>query len=311
MPKSKIILQKSPRKQHIIPRTYLQHFVNQQGRLFVYETGKSIRSSRPELEAVERDYFEHSLAGEKSNYEIEKFLSRVEDAGSVVHSKLLNRSQLTQDDIAAWSLYVAAMFIRSRRIRNELSVRVAESAMKECLSEDHLRDLQCDIFRTYGKLVYLSELTKIATRQAAKYEDSAYRHTQSIKYNLLNPARVLSEKRWQVVEAADGCFFSTCDAPVLSFQLVGNQVFGGCGWGIPHAHVALPLNPSMTFVASPTNVIWNSKMDCIGTDTTNRMVARFSDRNIYADRKSEGLAVVQTKFAGSLIFGENSFKVRN
>lgn len=310
MAKSRIIKLNSPRKQHIISKFYLESFADTSGRLFVYEARKSMRESVPSREATERDFFEYDIPREKSRYRIETMLSKIEALAKPVHEKLAGGASCSKkNEILAWAFYVASTFLRSRRVREELSVKALLSNDAEWLGAEHIREAQYEIFSKFGRLIPFDEIAGAAKKARDEYEVPAFRHAQAIRNSTPKLAFVLAQKRWQVVEAYENGFFATCDAPVLSFQLRGNGLFDGCGWGLPGAHVALSLNPRLIFVASPPNVQWMPKMDPHNTAMMNLLVARFADRYIYADRQSPELAAALNMHSKTMIFGENAFKV--
>lgn len=310
MAKSRIIKPNSPRKQHIISELYLTPFANTEGNLFVHESGKPIRKSVPSREATERDFFEYEIPREKSNYQLEKMLSRLETFAKPVHTKLLNGESCSiKEEILAWSFFVSSTFLRSRRIRNELSVKSLENDEADWFSNEHIREMQYEILMNYGRLIPSDEIARAAKNAHDEYQVPGFRHAQAIRNSTSKFAFVLSQMRWQVVEVDEGSFFATCDAPVLSFQLRGNQLFDGYGWGLPDVHVALTISPKQMFVASPPNIQWAPKLDVHDAALINLVVTRFADRYVYADRKSEELKSGLEADGRRLAFGDTAFRV--
>ncbi len=310
MGKPRIIKPNRPRKQHVISEFYLGHFVDGKGNLFVYEAGKPIRKSVPSREATERDFFEYKIPREDSKYQVEKMLGRLESLAGPIHAKLLNGvSCSNKDEILAWAFYVASTFLRSRRVRNELSVKSLVNTDTDWLENNHIRETQYEIFMRHGRLIPFDEIAGAARKARDEYENPAFRHAQALRNSTSKLAFVLSQRHWQVVEADGDGFFATCDAPVLSFQLRGNQLFDGYGWGLPNVHVALPLSPRLVFLASPPDVRWVPKMDAHNTALMNLVVVRFADRYVYADRESPELAGALNTHGKTMVFGENAFKV--
>lgn len=310
MAKSRIIKLNSPRKQHVISKFYLEYFADSTGSLFVYEAKKPLRRSVPSREATERDFFEYATPREKSSYKIEGALGKLETLAAPIHAKLASGASCSgKDEILAWAFYVSSMFLRSRRVRNELSVKSLASTDTEWLGHEHIREAQYKIFTRYGRLIPFEEIAGAARSARDEYEIPAFRHAQAIRNSTPTLAFALTQKRWQVIQAHEDGFFATCDAPVLSFQLRGNQLFDGCGWGLQNAHIAFPLNPSLIFLASPPSVQWIAKTDFQNTTTMNLLVARFADRYVYADRQSPKLAAALNKHSKTMVFGENAFKI--
>jgi hypothetical protein len=308
MSRSKIITLKSPRKQHIIPRSYLEHFADRGGRLFVYEVGKPIRASVPSKEAAERDFFEYKVSHDETQFKFEKALGRIESSAAAVHSKLLMRVTLSAEEMAAWAMYVATMFLRSRRVRDELSVKLMEDDIARWMSLAHFRDMQWAIYRDHGRLVPVKEIEDAARRALGDYEIPAYRHIKAITSSAPKLANLLLDRRWQIVEASEGRSFPTCDAPAVSFQLVENGLYEGFGWGLPNVHVALPLDPTKMFIASPTDLAWHPELDAQNTDLMNLLILKFADRHVYSHRESLELQTIFSDQGRALVFGENAFR---
>jgi hypothetical protein len=294
----------------VISKFYLGQFADEKGSLFVYEAGKPIRKSVPLRETTEKDLFEYKLPREDSRYQVEEMLSRLESLAGPIHAKLLNGVPCSnKDDILVWAFFVASTFLRSRRVRNELIVKSLASTDAEWLGNDHIRETQYEIFTRFGKLFPFDEIAEAARRARNEYENPAFRHAQAIRNSTSKLAFVLSQKHWQVVEAHELGFFATCDAPILSFQLKGAQLFDGAGWQLPNVHVALPISPRLIFLASPPDAQWIPKFDARNTALMNLVVARFADHCVYADRESSELAATLNAHARTMVFGENAFKV--
>jgi hypothetical protein len=119
--KSRIIQNRKPRKQHIISEMHLRHFCDRSGNLFVYEKGRNTRKSIPRNEAVQRDYFECKVPGYETNFAVENLLATLETAASPAYESLIEGRPLSAMQMASWALYVASIFLRSRKIRDELS----------------------------------------------------------------------------------------------------------------------------------------------------------------------------------------------
>jgi hypothetical protein len=312
MAKSRIVRVNPPRKQHVISRFYLEAFASEEGSLFVYEVGKPVRRSVPLREATEKDFFEYEIPGDKSAYRIEGMLGKLEALAGPVRAKLARgESSLTKDERLAWAFFVASTFLRSRRVRNELSTKIPRSISADWLGSEHVRETQYEIFMKYGRLIPADEIARAAHNALDEHSIPALRHTHAIRGSTRNLAFVLAQKHWQVVEACEECFFVTCDAPVVSFQLRGNELYDGYGWRLPNVHVALPLSPQVIFLASPPDIGWVQRLDAHNTELLNLVTTRFADRYVYADRQSADLAATLSERGRTMVFGDNAFKLSN
>ena len=126
MSNSKIIRETQSRKLHIIPRFYFEDFTNRKGPFFVFEKGRDVRNSGPGRECAERDFFEFEIGEMATRFRVDKHLERFETKASPIHQKLLRDVRLDANEQTVWALFVASLFLRSRRIRSELSVNVTD-----------------------------------------------------------------------------------------------------------------------------------------------------------------------------------------
>ena len=113
--------QKLTRREHIVPRLVLSNFTDANGLLWVYTKNKSVRPSTPTNECWERDFYEYELNGRKTNNKYENWLAAVEgDAGNILQL-LMGRQPLGQWDAVIWSTFVASLFVRTRKVRKQIS----------------------------------------------------------------------------------------------------------------------------------------------------------------------------------------------
>ena len=305
--KSRIILNRNPRKQHIISQMHLLHFCDLDGNLYVYEKQKEIRKSTPPNEAVKRDYFECKVPGYETNFGIEKKLGRLEGLASQAYEKTLCGEHLIRMERAAWTTYVASLFLRSRKVRDELAPRSYAAFTADQFETLTLREDQWKIFSETGQLVSLDEIKRAKLGVVKAFTDPALGHITSMNFSTPNLAIALAAKRWQVVRPAYGLQFVTSDAPVFSFRLLERGSSMGTGWGLEETHVALPLDPQHLFIASPPNVQWLSPVDTSNTLGFIGTMAQFSYRNVYANRADSNIQELVDRHSGTLIFGRDAY----
>jgi Protein of unknown function (DUF4238) len=305
--KSKIVRTSDPRKQHTISRMHLDRFCDGCGNLYVYEKGKKFRKSRAVNEAVQRDYFECKLPGYETNFKIERTLARLEHDASQSYEKLIRGDNLTTREAAAWALFVASLFLRSKKVREELSPRNFEASMAGQLEVDLLREDQWKIFDQTGQLISLDEIRGAKANVLKAFSDPALRQVVSLDFSTPNLARALAKKRWQVVRPAQGLKFVTNDAPAVSFCFREGRSFVGLGWGHEETHVAIPLDPDHLFIASPVNVQWLPQLDEANTINFVGTMAQFSYRNVYASLVDERIQELVEQHSGTLIFGRDAY----
>ena len=302
---------KPPRKQHIQPRAYLARFEDPSGCLWVYEALKEPRSSSAKREATQRDYFEVKLPGEETNYAMEQQLSRLETLAEPAISKLSRGNSLDREELAAWSLYVASIFLRSRKVRDHLIPVVMSGSRDTLVSEAKLRDNQWNWYRRSGVLLPLDHIRRVAHKVADKFDDAAFLHNQALRHNTSSIAYKLAEKDWYIAEPTPGMTFVTSDAPAFSYKLENDLLYPGYGWGRNDSFVALPITPNKMFVAVPRDHTAPSQYDEVSTETLNRAIIAFADRFVYADKKHEQTRELANRLIGQVRFGIDAYVATN
>lgn len=124
---SRIILtdKKKVRQQHVISDMYLRKFAVA-GELFIYEKDRQIRripvkKGNPIKECRERDYFEYEVNGQKTDNKIENWLAIIETRAADVYPAILDGSQLNDHQRIVWATFVASLFLRTRKVRDQLA----------------------------------------------------------------------------------------------------------------------------------------------------------------------------------------------
>ena len=304
-------MKKPPRKQHIQPRAYLARFEDEEGHLWAYEAGKEPRRSRAKREATTRDYFEVKIPGEETHYSMEDRLARLESLAEPAIRNLIKGEQLNAQELHAWGLYASSIFIRSRKVRDHLTLSVMNAVRKDFTADERLRDEQLKWFQRTGKLLRFEDMKRISVEITEKFDDPAFRHNQALNHNTHSVASKLADKEWHVARPAPGRFFLTSDAPAFSYVLRDSLLYPGYGWGLADAFVALPLTPRRMFVAAPTGHPVPSEYDEVSTETLNRAIAAFADRFVYSDRKDECVTNLANELIGQVRFGVDAYVLAN
>ncbi len=307
--KSRIIMNRNARKQHVISEMHFRHFSDSNGNIYVYEKGKATRKSTPHNECVIKDYFECKLPGYETNFEVENRLGKLETAAAPIYRNLIAGRELTSVQAATWALYVSSLFLRSRKIREELSPGTYANFVSGQLETTTLRDDQWRIFNKFGRLIPLEEIREYKSRLVQTYADPALQQINSMNDSTPNLASALVSRHWQVVRPANGMYFVTSDAPVFTLRLHERGSSVGVGWGYKDTHIGFPLDPQHLFIASPTGVEWVSPIDETNTLAFVGTMAQFSYRHIYAHRDSEDIRAPMERHSGTILFGRDAYTV--
>jgi hypothetical protein len=313
---NRIILtdKKNVRQQHVISDMYLRKF-GEDGELFVYEKQRPIRrvvvkKGKQIKEGRERDYFEYEVGGQKSNNAIENWLAEIETRAGDVYPAILSGELLTDDVATNWAVYVASLFLRTRKVRNELAALGMLKVREIMIGEQSIRDAQHDLLKR-GHLISYKRLSTTMTRIWDEMQsDPAYGHVLTIQKSTATLAKSILEKRWQTVEASEACSFLSSDSPVITMKIVGGgQVFLGHGFSQPDVAVLLSISPNKLFIASPQTVGWDTVQDENNVTLFNRAIVRFADRAVYTNVNSSRIQKIVDEEIGQIKFGQNAFNM--
>ncbi len=111
------------KKQHVVPRFYLDNFSDENGMIWTYTAGSGKAwSASPENTGVESNVYSVKEEDGEYNDELEHWLASVEDHASKVYHKLLKGS-IGDDDKRILSLFFACHIIL--RTQGQAACRVA------------------------------------------------------------------------------------------------------------------------------------------------------------------------------------------
>jgi hypothetical protein len=304
-----MVVKKLARKQHIVPQSFLSNFTDEKGFLWIYEKDRPIRRGRPEVECLERDFYDYELRGKATGNKYEKWLSQIEGDAAAQFQRLIDRQKLAPYQARIVATFVASLFARTRKVRNQISASMINKFRQQTDDPEFIRNLQYELLQN-GELCYAADLEKDVgdLRHAMESEPSFY-HTVGLPRHTAVIAEAILRKNWHTVEAPSGSAFVTSDCPVLTFEVVDQQVRPGVGFGKPEAVIFLSLTPSHVFVAS--NLSWAPAGDAKFVNCVNRLTVQFAHRNVYSNSSSGALRALVDDEINQLVFGQNAFVASN
>jgi len=296
------------RKSHIIPRFYLAKFTNPDGKLWVYAKDQNARVSVPEREAVERDFYECSSANNNKQNNVEEWLSLVEDSASNIFAKVADDCALQGKERAAWAIFVSMLFLRTRKVRQQMTEKALKVMSNKLRAPEHLRDLQHDLLQK-GRFIFMESLQQSAEKVIAQIEsDPAFLQAKSLETTGLRLAKSMAKKCWHILHAPEGAFFVTSDCPVMTAKVdAQGQAQLGYGFDVENVAVMLPITPDKLFVSSPPHFEWWNTFQLNGLFTANLSVVRFAHKNVYAHSYDKSIEELVNLEIDQLIFGQNAF----
>jgi hypothetical protein len=293
--------------QHIVPQWHLRNFADVNGNLWRYMQDRPVRRTRPKRECFELDFYEYELNGKKTSNEYENWLGRIENDAAVILPSLLHSSRPGQRSATIWALYVASLFIRSRKYRMQVSAAMTKKFKAQAQSDDFVRDLQHELLKK-GEIVFAEDLEKDIERLLSDMESSpSFYHVVGLEKLTVSLGEALFKKTWHVLQVPPGKFFLTSDCPVMTIEFVDGQEKPGAGFRKEHTAIMLPVSPQHLFVAASPLSQWRSVLESRHVDSVNLLTVRFAHKAVYAPANSiEIKALVDTEI-DTILFGQNAF----
>ena len=122
------------KRHHTIPRCYLQNFTDSDGFVWVLDTKDNIFKTKPENILVESHFYTVTLKnGDKSLF-VEDTLANIEGTYAAIFEKKITKNLfLTDEERAKVSVFIAALFLRTRPHRESMHRMVL--SMKKSMEE--------------------------------------------------------------------------------------------------------------------------------------------------------------------------------
>ncbi len=286
---------------------HLSRFANDEGQVCVYQKNQRYRWTSVSKTAVERDYHEYTIGDKKSNFSVEGTLSNLEARAAQVRKKLISRVVVSNEEIAAWALFVASLFLRTRKVRAQVSSRVAAEVAAQFRSAEGLREIQYEFLKR-GALVELAEMRRHVDERLDKIlKETAFLHLSGFHTTVPNLAFSICQKAWHILGAGDDHRFVTSDCPVFTAQIRNRQLFLGYGLDIPRVSVFLAIDPNHLFVATPPGSTCSALLSGGDVDLINLATVKYAHREVYADRESKGLQEIVNQNLNQIEFGKDAY----
>ena len=206
-----------------------------------------------------------------------------------------------------WASYVASLFLRTQKVRAQISAAMVEKFRDQSRRPSFLRDLQYELLKE-GRLVYEKDLRRETEQLRASMESSpSFYHLSGLPQHTVSLAGVLAAKTWRVLQAAPSKFFVLSDCPVSTIEITPTQAFPGPGFAKENCAVILPLTPTHMFVASSSRITWSAIGSEMATASTNRLTVRFASKKVYAHLNSPEIKNLVDFEIDQIRFGKNAF----
>jgi hypothetical protein len=293
-----------------VPRFYLNKFADSAKFLYQYVPGRDAQRKSTKSLSSEEDFFEYAVNGQATENSYERWFQRFESDAAAIYPTIHEGKGLTSEQEIIWSSFIATVFLRSRKVREQFGPSLTNMIEHEKYdSEENIREMQHELLKQ-GVLVdsedmrsrvryTLEEMRAPAFGQLAGIEESSKMITKNI----------VEKERWFILEPAPGLEFITSDCPVQTWALNGPTapLTMGTGFGHQNTAVAFPMSPSRFFFAA-NGIRWKSQV--LSPDDTakfNTATAQFAHRAVYGLSNRAEIQELVEHDLNKYKFGENCF----
>jgi hypothetical protein len=266
--------------------------------LWVYEKGKQIRRSRPELEACEKDFYSFEDNGSR-NVEVEEWFSRLEDKIAPIISDLaVARREPTPDEEAWLALFMGTMYTRTplgRRLSDEKFGPATAQMLKEAAGDpEKFREAYLSVDTGFPDEETAEQVRQdiLSGRGEALGSRDDFKLASIIEVGK-TVADVLLTMGWRFVYAPDGQRFITSDNPFVSevSEPGSNRIHFRVGANIPNAGVWFPLTQNLSLMMQKSLTPGVTTVSSSLAREMNKRVMICAERRIYAGECSESLRI--------------------
>lgn len=297
---------KRTKKQHYVPRFYLDHFKDSEGHIWTYDKkGEDVRFARPEETAIETNFY--SVIGEDGEYidALEDWLAEVESLAAPLYPKVLKGEILTGDDRVAFSLFIASLHVRSPAMVNAVAKSYGEMAQIvtdfALSTRERFEQSMYKMDEENGEITPKDVRDKVFEFQANK---DLWKMNVDKRVGLMNIdaapnlSHIIHDMSWITVEP-ENQHLITSDNPVVRItpREYIHPIYGDGGFVHKKVFVTLPLSPNrmleMFWGEQPSKGV--RRVDKERGKLYNRQRAGFSERYLYSSRRDAGIRALADK----------------
>jgi hypothetical protein len=293
-----------------VPRFYLNKFADSSKFLFQYVPGRDVQRRSTKSLSSEEDFFEYTVNGQATVNSYENWFQRFETDAAAMYSTIDAGHALTGEQQIVWSSFVATVFLRSRKVREQFGPSLTKMIYEEKYdSEENIREMQHELLKQ-GVLVSSEDMRSKVMQTLEEMRAPAFGQLAGIEESAKMITRNIVEKeRWFILEAAPGLEFVTSDCPVQTWALNGPKapITMGTGFGHQNTAIVFPMSPRRLFFAS-NGIRWTSQV--LSQDDTvkfNTATVQFAHRAVYGHSKKAEIQDLVELELNKYTFGENCF----
>lgn len=286
------------KKQHFVPRFYLANFCDEDGYLWTHDSRRGeARRTTPENTGFETNIYSPEMAGGERFDEIEKSLSRIEDAAAPLIKRLLKFERLDESEKSDMALFIGAMFVRSPAQIRQIAIHMGD--MVGWVASRHAeRDLNAK--KAKGENTALEEraLEYLLKQDALKM--SVDRRAGLMSFVQLEPiSRLIEDMTWSFEVSRDEELITSDNPAFWIAAEKAQRAQYGFGLGNKHAVIPFPLSPSIMLRIDHGNPNpWKRHiLDKRRAKLANQMRAQHKDNCLYYRTQLDGIHRLSMKYA--------------
>lgn len=212
------------KRHHTVSRCYLENFTDKSGLVWVLDTKDNIFNTSPGNILVEHHFYTITLKnGEKSLF-VEDTLSNIESSYiAIFRDKISKDVFLTDDERARVSIFIAALFLRTKPRREGLKnmfqklKKSMEEWKKQFEMNPKIKEF-ASIMPSEGETINLHDIDEYLIN----YKDE---HSYSVLAQLPEVSQIIFDMKWSIWENANNNFV-TCDDPVTLLRPASIKKYG-------------------------------------------------------------------------------------
>ena len=219
------------KRHHTIPKCYLENFTDENGKVWVLDIKDKIFDVKPENILVEKHFYTITIKSGEKSLIVEDTLANIEGAYiSIFRDKIEKRLPLTIEEKAKVSVFIAAMFLRTKSTRENLKSMFQQlrdtiiewKEQSKNLSEEQKRVMAATP-SSGGEKIELEDIDNYLN-------NSSEYHSMNIIEQLPGIAQIIFDMKWSIwVDENDG--FVTSDRPVVLLRPESIKKYGARALG--------------------------------------------------------------------------------
>jgi hypothetical protein len=206
------------KKQHTVPRKYLEGFTSNEtgGRICQYSKSDGESCWVNPKNATTSNYI-YSFRGQSGewNHAVEKRLSKIENAAGPTIVSLVEGETISNQQRQDFSLFMAAMFQRPKHVVQHSERHIIEYMSNSDNVLEHIAKSRNKYVGMFGEeeVCRIEERTRDGTFKPSVEEAKRGRFRAWME-NLKNMTVILSAMNWEIWKAKRGFSFLTSDSPI-------------------------------------------------------------------------------------------------